>query len=117
MISRSNWAAAADLSDLLRGRGRFVEALALVDRMAELTRQAGLGPWTQLGDTCQRLQLLAATGDAAQVLAEVERLRERMRALPDERGANEAVDPWNVREVIFDTGRSAALALGRWQDA
>jgi len=85
--------------------------------MAELTRQAGLGPWTQLLATAQRLQVLAATGDAAQVLAEVERLRERMRALPDERGANEAVDPWNVREVIFDTGHSAALALGRWQDA
>ena len=85
--------------------------------MAELTRQAGLGPWSQLGDTGRRLQILAATGDAAQVLPEVERLRERMRALPAEGGANENVDPWNVREGIFGTGREAALALGRWQDA
>jgi len=114
---RTASAAAGDLINLLRGRGRFVEALALVDQRVELTRQAGLGPWSQLLAIAQRLQLLAATGDTAQVLAEVERLRERMRALPAEPGANEVVDPWNVREVIFDTGREAALALGRWQDA
>ena len=36
------------LVDLCRGSGRLAEALALAEQMAGYTRQAGLGPWTQL---------------------------------------------------------------------
>ncbi|WP_346619588.1 AAA family ATPase [Blastococcus montanus] len=114
---RVAYAAAGDLINLLAARGRLSEALAITDQKADLTHRAGLGPWTQLADDAGRLQLLVVTGDAQTTFDEVQRLRERMRDLPDQPGDNEAVNPWNVRETILDTGRMAALALGRWQDA
>ena len=41
---------AGDLINLLRDTGRAEEALGLVETKKEATRQAGLGPWTQLLD-------------------------------------------------------------------
>ncbi|SDL49850.1 CHAT domain-containing protein [Geodermatophilus siccatus] len=105
------------LANLLRDRGRYREALAIVDRMAELTRRAGLGPWTQLAVDGQRLQLLSLTGDPQAVFDEVQQLRNRMHQLPDQPGNNENVNPFNVRETILDTGRTAAQNLARWQEA
>ncbi|SFN88966.1 AAA ATPase domain-containing protein [Geodermatophilus obscurus] len=110
-------AAAGDLANLLRDRGRYAEALAVPDRMAELTLRAGLGPWTQLTSAARRVQLLSFTGSPQPVLDEVQRLRRRMHQLPDQPGDDEAVDPWNVRELILGTGSSAARDLGRWQEA
>ncbi|SFN88843.1 AAA ATPase domain-containing protein [Geodermatophilus obscurus] len=110
-------AAAGELANLLFLRGRYAEALTVVDRMAELTRQAGLGPWSQLSDAARRVQLLSLTSDPQPVLDEVQRLRERMRTLPDQPGDNETAHPWNVRETILDTGRQAAVDLSRWQEA
>ena len=52
-------AAAGYLINLLRDAGRAEEALGLVASKKEATRQAGLGPWTQLLDEVMRLQLLA----------------------------------------------------------
>jgi hypothetical protein len=43
-------------------------------------------------------------------------LRERMRNLPDSE-VNETISIWNVREGTLDTGRSAALGRGEWQQA
>ena len=40
-----------------------------------------------------------------------------MAGLPDRSGDQEAVVPWNVREVILGTGRDSAVALDRWQQA
>jgi tetratricopeptide (TPR) repeat protein len=110
-------ATATDLANLLRNAGRLEEALALVEQQAELTRRAGLGPWTQLGDRGQRLQLLAMMGRNDEVLAEVQTLRNEMAALPESSDQLERVNPWNVREVVLDTGREAARNLGRWQEA
>ena len=109
--------AAGRLIDLCRDGGRLAEALDLAEQKAGYTRQAGLGPWTQLGDEVRRLQVLTAMGQARQVLDEVTRLRARMATLPATRGPDETVTPWNVREVLLDTGRDAALLLGRWDDA
>jgi tetratricopeptide (TPR) repeat protein len=109
--------AAGRLADLCRDSGRLAEALSLTDRMVGYTGQAGLGPWTQLADQGHRLQALAAMGHADQVLDEVQRLRRHLDTLPDRSGPDEAVSPWDVREVLLDTGRNAALDLGRWQDA
>jgi CHAT domain len=109
--------AAVRLVDLCYGSGRLAEALTLTGQMADYTRQAGLGPWTQLAVEGQRLQVLTEMGQAEHVLAEVQRLRDQMRALPATSGPGESVDPWNVREALLDTGRSAATHLGRWQDA
>jgi tetratricopeptide (TPR) repeat protein len=114
---RTATAAAGGLINVLLTRGRSKEALEFVDKMKELTRRAGLGPWTQLADEAQRLQILNELGQWSEVLDAVERLRERMRTLPDSGEAEEAVDLWNVREGILDTGHSAALALERWQQA
>ena len=80
--------------------------------MKEATRQAGLGPWTQLRDEVTRLQLLADLGRYDEVLAEVEALRPRMDALPLTGTQDEAVTPWNVREVLLDTGRHGCPATG-----
>ena len=68
-------AAAGYLINLLRDAGRAEEALGLVASKKEATRQAGLGPWTQLLDEVMRLQLLAQLGRSDEVLAEVEALR------------------------------------------
>jgi hypothetical protein len=114
------WGAAVTagrLIDLCRDGGRLAEALAFAEQQIGYTRQAGLGPWTQLANEVRRLQVLNEMGRASRVLAEVRRLREQMQALPAAQGPDEAVAPWNVRETLLDTGRSAARRLGQWQDA
>jgi hypothetical protein len=120
-IARGDYLAASVAAGRLVERchdgGRLAEALTLTEQMAGYTRQAGLGPWTQLLDEVQRLQVLNAMGRADQVLAEVQRLRDQMQALPATSSRDEAAIPWNVREMLLDTGRSAARRLGRWQDA
>jgi len=108
---------AGRLVDLCRDGGRLAEALTLAEQMIGYTLQAGLGPWTQLADEGQRLQVLNEMGQADRVLAEVQRLRDQMQALPAARGPDEVAIPWNVREALLDTGRYAARQLGRWQDA
>jgi tetratricopeptide (TPR) repeat protein len=108
-------ATAGDLANLLRLTGRWREALAVVDDMEGFARRGGIGPWTQLGVRGQRLQLLRRMGDYEQVLAEVDRLREKMAALPEAGDQEESAPPWNVRETILQTGVLAAQGLGRWQ--
>jgi tetratricopeptide (TPR) repeat protein len=107
--------AAGELINLLRHAGRLAEALAVSGDMVEFTERAGLGPWTQLADHGWRLQVLVRMGEHARVLAETETLRAEMASLPAQGDANEAVNPWNVRESILDTGHSSALATGDWQ--
>ena len=110
-------AGGGDLTILLWKGGRLDEALQMVDAKAEDTRNAGLGPWTQLGDESQRLQLLAALGRYDEVSEAVERLRPQMAALPETSEADEAVQPWNVRDILLDTGRVAVLHSARHEDA
>jgi tetratricopeptide (TPR) repeat protein len=105
---------AGQLFNLLLDVVRLDEALALAERLPELTAQAGLGPWSQLADWGSRLQVLGLMGDHARVLAEVGELRTVMAGLPARRGTDEAVDPWNVREGTLGIGRSSALATGEW---
>jgi tetratricopeptide (TPR) repeat protein len=109
--------AAGDLLNLLMDSGRPAEALAVADEMAGYTRQAGLGPWTQLSDETMRLQVLNAMGRYAEVLAAVGALRPKLDALPLEGEAEETVNPWNVRETLLDTGHTAALYSERWDAA
>jgi len=108
---------AGDLCNLLGSSGRLAEALRVAEEKAAYTRQAGLGPWTQLGDEGRRLQVLADMGRYDEVLAAVEALRPQMDALPLTSEAEEAVDPWNVRETLLDTGHTAALRNERWETA
>jgi tetratricopeptide (TPR) repeat protein len=110
-------AIAGDLAWIHMRSGRFDKALRMAERCIVYTRQTGWGPWTQLGDEVQRLQVLAFMGKAGQVLAEVERLRVRVDALPEAGDQSEMVKPWTVRERLLDVGRTAALQLKRWEEA
>jgi len=101
--------------NILRDTGQAKEALALVGEKKGYTRRAGLGPWSQLSDEVQRLQLLTVLGRYEEVLSEVETLREQMRALPEESEQEEAYIPWNVREAILNAGHMVATRLGQWE--
>jgi CHAT domain len=107
--------AAGDLVNLLMAAGRLAEALAVADQKAEFTERAGLGPWTRLLDQGRRLQVLARMGEHTRVLAETETLRAAMAGLPARGDTSGAVNPWNVRESILDTGLASAAATGEWQ--
>jgi hypothetical protein len=87
----------------------------VTEEQAGYSGRAGLGPWTQLADQGRRLQILAEMGEHERVLAETGVLRAQMGRLPARPAVGDPTNPWNVREVILDTGHSSALALGRWQ--
>ncbi len=100
---------AGDLLNLLTDAGQLEDALAVATEKVGYTRQAGLGSWTQLGDETRHLQILNAMGHYDQVLAAVEALRPTLETLPLTSEAEEAANPWTVREVLLDTGRHAAM--------
>jgi hypothetical protein len=56
-------------------------------------------------------------GRASEVLARVQQLRTRAETPPANPGANELSEPWDVLELLFDTGAYAAFQLRRWQEA
>jgi hypothetical protein len=109
--------AASELIFFQMQTGRLAEALKLAEDKVGYTQQAGYGPWTQLGDQGRRLQILNVMGQHEQVLAEVQRLRDRMATLPATSQQPEVVSPFNIREALLDIGREAAMRLGRWQEA
>jgi hypothetical protein len=108
---------AGDLVNLLRDQCRLREALTLVEQKIAHTRHAGLGSWTQLGDQGWRLQILSLIGHHEQVLTDLPVLRDRMAELPDQPADNDTINPWNVQELILDSGCRSALELGRWEQA
>ncbi|MBW8875773.1 MAG: tetratricopeptide repeat protein [Acidobacteria bacterium] len=108
--------AAGRLANLLLETGRFEEALKVIERAAELTRGAGLGPWSQRLNEGMRLHVLAALGRHEEVLAEVERLLPSLEDLPAP-GEDETVNPWNVREGLLYAGLESAIGLERWENA
>ena len=114
---RTASAAASQLATVLVDSGRLDDALKANDQAADYARRAGLGPWTSLSREGQRLNIQSARGENDLVVRQVSQLREQMKSLPDSPGDNETVNAWNVREALLDTGRSAALELGEWQQA
>jgi len=110
-------AVAVDLAALCQRLGRLAEATQLAEDQIGYIRRAGLGPWTQLGGQAQRLQVLAARGEAERVLVEAERLRAQMAGLPQASLQSETVVPWSGWEILLGAGREAALQLGRWEVA
>ena len=107
--------AAGSLSNLLMFAGRLVEALDLASQTAQYSRQAGLGPWSQLADQGQQLQILSLMGQRRQVLDQMQALQDQMDKLPPTRASYDIVEPWNVRETILSIGFVSAQALGEWQ--
>ncbi|MGW1985420.1 CHAT domain-containing protein [Streptomyces collinus] len=106
---------AGELANRYLEMGRFGEALNLLDEMQEDSRAAGYGPWSQMSIEGRQLQVHLMQGHGRQVLNAVERLRARMATLPDPSDQPETTPPWNAREAILDTGRSAASDLKEWQ--
>lgn len=106
-----------ELFDLLSATGYLNEALVLYEQKMDYTRNAGLGPWSQLADETRRLQALNAMGRWREVLERVQELRPELHELPENSAAQEAVHPWNVRETLLDTGHSAILNLRKWEHA
>ena len=114
---RAAAAATGRLIGLLLKSGRIAAALPLTELRIAYSRRVPLGPWTQLHDEIQRLQVLAAMGRADYVLAEVIRLRDHMASLPAAAGPDEIAIPSHVREVLFHVGHIAARELSRWEEA
>ncbi|MFF7240459.1 CHAT domain-containing protein [Streptomyces collinus] len=106
---------AGELANRYLEMGRFDEALNLLDEMQEDSRAAGYGPWSRMSIEGRQLQVHMLQGDGRHVLDAVERLRAQMATLPDPSDQPETAPPWNVREAILDTGRSAASDLKEWQ--
>jgi pentatricopeptide repeat protein len=105
--------AARSLFNILRRTGRFEEALTLIEDMKAYTCHEGLGPWSQLLNEAQRLQVLNSLGRHDEVLKAVKDPRKQMTSLAEKSEKTEAVLPWNVKEVVLDTGRNAAMQLGK----
>ena len=97
--------------------GRLGEGLALAEDSIKYGQQAGLGPWSQLGNEAGRLLILGEMGREEQVLAEVKRLRQHFNVLAKTSKPAEEGTHWNVWETLLDAGRRAALNLHRWSDA
>lgn len=110
-------AIAGYLFNILRQTGRFEEALRLAEEKKTYTRKAGLGPWTQLLDEGQRLQVLNNMGRYEEVLRAVEDLGEQMKNLPEKSDQVETATSWNVREAMLDTGQTAAMRLNKHEIA
>lgn len=108
---RTALVAAGELTNLLGTMGRYDEALALVEGESEYTRQAGMGPWTQLLKETKRLQIGNAMGRWEATLNEGKVLRKRMEGLSEvtASGQSESTTPYHVREVLLDTLHNAAF--------
>jgi len=100
---------------ILNETGRFDEALEQAEKLKEYTFKAGLGPWTQLSDEAQRLQVLNFLGKYDIVLEALKYLREQIRSLPVGENHKEVCEPWNVKEVILDNGREAAMRSKKYR--
>ena len=108
---------AGELVFLLRDQGRLHEALDVADKMIEQICQAGQGSWTQMCGQAWRLNVLSRLGHHEQVLTALPALRNRMAELPDQSADNDTANPWNVRELVLNTGGFSAISLKRWQQA
>jgi tetratricopeptide (TPR) repeat protein len=108
---------AGSLTTSCLAEGRLGEALALAEDLTSYSRQADLGPWTQLLAELRRLQVLAAMGQAERVLTEVHQLLAHVDDIPTAPSKLEFAVAWNVHEALLNTGREAAVQLFRWQDA
>jgi tetratricopeptide (TPR) repeat protein len=109
--------ASDDLGELMRESGRLETALSYAEQSQAFAVRAELGPWTRLTAERSRLLVLLEQGHAERVLTEVRNLADQATNLPAEPGDNEIVMPWMTEESLSDTGRAAALRLGRWSDA
>jgi hypothetical protein len=116
--------AAGCLFSILRDTGRLTEALELLKDINKFTLQAGMGPWTQLGNEIRRLQILNMQGKYNEVLQSVKDLRIQVELMPEiiesvkKKGfRDESVDSWNIKEALLNAGFYAAIRSKNYQMA
>ncbi len=103
----------ASLANLMLSQGAFRDALALCDERAERL-PAAEGSWHRFTDDVQRVQVQSMLDPPAEVLAEVTQLIAQMDTFTD---TSSSGIQWGVRETLFDTGHTVAIALRQWQAA
>lgn len=98
--------------------GRLAEAHRIAGDAVGYVERAGLGPVDRIAAEMQVLQVLACVGQGEHVLAETERLRRQLEAVPDTSAEQRAgTYRWDIREELLVTGFDAARRLGRWDTA
>ena len=110
---RTAGVAVGDLLNLLVENGRLEEALTQAEEQAGYTRLAGLGPWTQLGDECQRLNILNVLGRYDEVLDAVKTLWPKLAGLSEQGEWEKSAKPLLMREALLDKGMTAAIRSNR----
>ena len=85
--------------------------------MTAYGHKAHLGPWTQLSDKSERLQIRVEAGlDEQASLAEATGLIAEAEELPKESAGPERIDANWVRESLLRSAAGAAARLSQWPD-
>jgi hypothetical protein len=109
---------AGDLATAWCERGRFGDALRLLDTNAARLRQTNLGAWTRASNECHRLFVIAQRGDSREALDGAVALLKRLWNLPTPTdGDNNLHAPWHVQESTLRTAYLAAVMLREWAAA
>ncbi len=114
---RSARVASLSLFYILLNTSRFRDALELTEERKTYTQRAGLGVWFQIEDEIMKLQALNFMGSYEKVLRETDKLRIQIRSLAKNTDEEKLAVPWNVIEVLLDTGRQAAMQLEKYEQA
>ena len=111
-------AASHFMTTTLRRTGRLPEALRAADLTVAYGHKANLGPWTQLSDKAERLQIRAEAGlDDQSILTETVGLIAEADELPQEPAREKGIDPPWIRESLLRSAANAATRLGQWPEA
>ncbi|ALG11106.1 hypothetical protein AOZ06_33270 [Kibdelosporangium phytohabitans] len=121
-LDRGDFGRAAIVADslvgLYRNEGRLEAALDVLDRKAEYSEKAGLGPTVRLTDDAHRLRIMELLGRGGDdVLASVTRLLAEWRAVEASGGYPLSVPVWSPVENLLSTGTLVAERLGQWRQA
>lgn len=102
----------------LRRTGRLPEALRAAEQTVAYGRKANLGPWTQLSDKAERLEIRSEAGlDDQSMLTEAAGLIAEADGLPQEPAGEKGIDPPWIRESLLRSAANAATRRGHWTAA
>jgi tetratricopeptide (TPR) repeat protein len=111
------WVASRYLTTRLRGAGRLPEALRAADLRIAYGHQADIGPWGEIADRAERLQIRAEAGfDDQSILAEATGLIAQAKGIARESAGRAGVNPDWVCESLLRSSATAAGRLQRWPE-
>ena len=106
------------MTTTLRRTGRLLEALRAAGLTVAYGHKANLGPWTQLSDQAERLQIRAEAGfDDQSILTEAASLIAEADTLLQEPVREKDINPPWIRESLLRSAANAATQLGQWHEA